>query len=360
MLAAGAAGGSRIRPALVQSVLRMLAGEAPQPRHRTATAQRSARIGAAGTRVLFRGDPSTRGGRRSGRGRRRAGSVLRRRVCPQQHSAVGPSRGAAVRYCSGLRVVTASLGGGGVPGDVFGTHQFHLPHADPESSPLDRRGRASPTTSASSASGRSTCRRSCSRRPAPTTATTRRTRAGSTPRVVARRGGRRWLPPPEQAGLGGGGRHRSQPRRHRDAGGESRVVGRPAARSRSLGARVLVRRRLGSPDHRAGPGRRPRNQRWRTANCGLRAPVPARARHVVTREIRRTTCPVTSTTNWCTTPAGNRELNYRRFFAVTTLAGLRVEDERVFATTHERIRGLVRDGATGLRVDHPDGPGGSG
>ena len=31
VLAAGAAGGSRIRPALVQSVLRMLAGEAPQP-----------------------------------------------------------------------------------------------------------------------------------------------------------------------------------------------------------------------------------------------------------------------------------------------------------------------------------------
>ncbi len=34
---------------------------------------------------------------------------------------------------------------------------------------------------------------------------------------------------------------------------------------------------------------------------------------------------------------GNRELNYRRFFAVTTLAGVRVEDEDVFAATHERI-----------------------
>ena len=52
---------------------------------------------------------------------------------------------------------------------------------------------------------------------------------------------------------------------------------------------------------------------------------------------------------------GNRELNYRRFFAVTTLAGVRVEDEDVLDATHERIRGLVGDGATGLRVDHPDG-----
>jgi (1->4)-alpha-D-glucan 1-alpha-D-glucosylmutase len=52
---------------------------------------------------------------------------------------------------------------------------------------------------------------------------------------------------------------------------------------------------------------------------------------------------------------GNADLNYRRFFAVTTLAGVRVEDEEVFASTHERIARLVREGATGLRVDHPDG-----
>ena len=56
------------------------------------------------------------------------------------------------------------------------------------------------------------------------------------------------------------------------------------------------------------------------------------------------------------------EQNYRRFFAVTTLAGLRVEDEAVAAATHREIVRWVReDGVTGLRVDHPDGladPGG--
>ena len=52
---------------------------------------------------------------------------------------------------------------------------------------------------------------------------------------------------------------------------------------------------------------------------------------------------------------GNTDLNYRRFFAVTTLAGVRVEDPQVFAATHERIAGLVADGIDGLRIDHPDG-----
>jgi (1->4)-alpha-D-glucan 1-alpha-D-glucosylmutase len=50
------------------------------------------------------------------------------------------------------------------------------------------------------------------------------------------------------------------------------------------------------------------------------------------------------------------EQNYRRFFAVTSLAGLRVEDETVFDATHEQIARWVRDdGIAGLRVDHPDG-----
>ena len=50
------------------------------------------------------------------------------------------------------------------------------------------------------------------------------------------------------------------------------------------------------------------------------------------------------------------ELPYRRFFDVTTLAGLRVEDELVFADTHALVLRWVRDGVLhGLRVDHPDG-----
>ena len=52
---------------------------------------------------------------------------------------------------------------------------------------------------------------------------------------------------------------------------------------------------------------------------------------------------------------GNAELNYRRFFAITTLAGVRVEDPPVFAATHELVGGWAADGIAGLRVDHPDG-----
>ncbi|HTP16511.1 MAG TPA: malto-oligosyltrehalose synthase [Streptosporangiaceae bacterium] len=50
------------------------------------------------------------------------------------------------------------------------------------------------------------------------------------------------------------------------------------------------------------------------------------------------------------------EISYRRFFNIQTLAGLRVEDEAVFADTHRLILGLVADGTIdGLRVDHVDG-----
>jgi (1->4)-alpha-D-glucan 1-alpha-D-glucosylmutase len=44
--------------------------------------------------------------------------------------------------------------------------------------------------------------------------------------------------------------------------------------------------------------------------------------------------------------------SYRRFFAVSTLAGLRVEDPEVFDATHAEI---LRWEADGIRVDHPDG-----
>jgi (1->4)-alpha-D-glucan 1-alpha-D-glucosylmutase len=50
------------------------------------------------------------------------------------------------------------------------------------------------------------------------------------------------------------------------------------------------------------------------------------------------------------------ELNWRRFFDVTTLIGIRVEEQAVFDATHEVIAGLVAEGLVdGLRVDHPDG-----
>jgi len=51
-----------------------------------------------------------------------------------------------------------------------------------------------------------------------------------------------------------------------------------------------------------------------------------------------------------------RELDYRRFFDINTLIGLRVEDEQVFADTHALVLQLVNDGVLdGLRIDHPDG-----
>lgn len=52
----------------------------------------------------------------------------------------------------------------------------------------------------------------------------------------------------------------------------------------------------------------------------------------------------------------NTELNYRRFFAVVELAGIRVDLPDVFAESHREIVRWVRDGlADGIRVDHPDG-----
>jgi (1->4)-alpha-D-glucan 1-alpha-D-glucosylmutase len=50
------------------------------------------------------------------------------------------------------------------------------------------------------------------------------------------------------------------------------------------------------------------------------------------------------------------EINYRRFFDVNDLAGVRVERGEVFQATHRLILRLVREGkVTGLRIDHPDG-----
>jgi (1->4)-alpha-D-glucan 1-alpha-D-glucosylmutase len=53
---------------------------------------------------------------------------------------------------------------------------------------------------------------------------------------------------------------------------------------------------------------------------------------------------------------GTHQLDYRRFFDVTGLAGLRAEDERVFRDVHELVLGWVRTGMLdGVRVDHVDG-----
>ncbi|WP_405842307.1 malto-oligosyltrehalose synthase [Streptomyces platensis] len=56
------------------------------------------------------------------------------------------------------------------------------------------------------------------------------------------------------------------------------------------------------------------------------------------------------------------ELNYRRFFTISELIGVRVEDPEVFEATHGTVLRLMAEGVIdGLRIDHPDGladPGG--
>jgi len=59
---------------------------------------------------------------------------------------------------------------------------------------------------------------------------------------------------------------------------------------------------------------------------------------------------------------GATDLNYRRFFDVTSLKAVRVEDPAVFEATHRLLLELYEGGAVdGFRIDHPDGladPGG--
>ena len=52
----------------------------------------------------------------------------------------------------------------------------------------------------------------------------------------------------------------------------------------------------------------------------------------------------------------SHEINYRRFFDINTLVGIRVERQEVFDETHRLLGELIRGGQLqGIRVDHPDG-----
>ena len=51
-----------------------------------------------------------------------------------------------------------------------------------------------------------------------------------------------------------------------------------------------------------------------------------------------------------------REVDYRRFFDINTLVGVRVEDPQVFDDTHALVLEWLEKGVVdGLRIDHPDG-----
>lgn len=50
------------------------------------------------------------------------------------------------------------------------------------------------------------------------------------------------------------------------------------------------------------------------------------------------------------------EINYRRFFSINDLIGMRVEDERVFNDVHKFLISLIHGGIVdGIRIDHIDG-----
>ena len=71
---------------------------------------------------------------------------------------------------------------------------------------------------------------------------------------------------------------------------------------------------------------------------------------------RCTSCSRTSPTGSSYWRTASHEINYRRFFDVNTLAGLRVEDPDVFAATHRLLAQLLaEDRVPAVRVDHPDG-----
>jgi (1->4)-alpha-D-glucan 1-alpha-D-glucosylmutase len=58
-------------------------------------------------------------------------------------------------------------------------------------------------------------------------------------------------------------------------------------------------------------------------------------------------------TNW---RAAAEEINYRRFFNINELAGLRIESPELFEATHRMVFGRVARGEVqGLRIDHIDG-----
>ena len=54
--------------------------------------------------------------------------------------------------------------------------------------------------------------------------------------------------------------------------------------------------------------------------------------------------------------SASQDLNYRRFFSINDLAAIRIEEDAVFAETHQLIFHWLHQGIIdGLRIDHPDG-----
>ena len=82
------------------------------------------------------------------------------------------------------------------------------------------------------------------------------------------------------------------------------------------------------------------------AGCEAMARDPARMHELIERQYYRP----------CWWRLEGEAVNYRRFFNIGGLVGVRMENPAVFAATHARVARMVEDGdIDGLRVDHPDG-----
>ena len=140
------------------------------------------------------------------------------------------------------------------------------------------------------------------------------------------------------------------------------------AHGRDVGVRRGVRRRLGRPAA-AGSGCRcsatttcrtagsPPRRSW-TASCATtttasrsRPGRPTGRRHGDDRDA----CTPASTTSWSAGGAADAELNYRRFFAVTTLAGDPGRGPEVFARVPRGDPALVRRGPRRRAAGRPPG-----
>ena len=148
---------------------------------------------------------------------------------------------------------------------------------------------------------------------------------------------------------------------------ERLVVGRAHARP-GLGVRRRVRHRLGRPAA-AGSGSRSSatttvargraDREPRVAGGRAALPRPPRSRSLpappTTARTPPTTCTPGSTTSWSTGGWPTHDLNYRRFFAVNTLAAIRVEDrERVRRSRTTRSgAGSTRGSSTGCASTTP-------
>ena len=138
--------------------------------------------------------------------------------------------------------------------------------------------------------------------------------------------------------------------------------GRCCARAR-VAVRALVRHRLGGagrPGAAAGARRPARRRSWtdlrgrRGRAALLRPRVPAARGHRRSCRCRELLDAQWYRLGWWR--LARTELNYRRFFTISELIGVRVEDPEVFAATHAKILAAAAEGVVdGLRVDHPDG-----